>query len=119
MSDTDNDGHIDIEDNVNDNYQTCTVCTGDTRDNIFFVNGQCRLDQLTYGQVIVILKKIPGAADQLRRITSDPTLLRLADETTHLAKDEAEEQAAHDRINKNNTLPFYTVFRGNTDGTVR
>lgn len=119
MSDTNRDGSIDVSDNVNDDYQTCTVCTGDTRNNMFFVGGQCRLDQLTYEQVIMILRRHPDAAAHLRRITSDPILLRLADETVTLAREEQEEQAAADRINRNNSLPFYTVFRGNTDGTVR
>lgn len=117
MSDCDEADSISLEDNVNDNYQTCTVCTGSTANNIFFVDGQCRLDQMTYEQVWLVLKRVPGAADHLRRITSDPKLIRMANETKTLAQDQAEEQAAHDRINKGpNSLPFYTVLRGNSGG---
>lgn len=107
-----------LDDDVNPCYQTCTVCTGDKANNIWYVNGQCRLDQLTYAQVYYILQKVPRAKEDLIRITNDPNLIRLANETKPINQDEIDDRRAEKLIN-GNTLPFYTVLRGNTDGSVR
>lgn len=106
---------FELSDNVNDNYQTCTVCTGDKTDNVWYVNGQCRLDQLTYDQVHYILQKNPKAKGDLLRITNDPNLIRLANETRPINQEQLDDQRAAKLIN-GNTLPFYTVLRGNLDG---
>lgn len=111
---SDGNGRVSLGDDVNPDYRSgCTVCTGSTANNIFFVNGKCKLDQMTYEQVVLVLKRHAGAAEQLRRITSDPALLSLANETKTYAQEEAEEKAAHARINGGpNSLPFYTSMRG-------
>jgi len=114
-----------MSDNVNDNYQYCTVCDGDKSDscNIWYVDGVCKLDQLTYDQVWLILERIPRAKQDLLNITTDPTLRSLANDS-HLISDEIEsDKAASDLINKGRgtgagTLPFYTVIRGNSDGSI-
>lgn len=109
-------------DAVNLNPNDCTVCNGDTSDNIWFrpgppgYPGKCKLDLLTYDQVHAVLSRVPCAKDHLLRITSDPCLIRLAN-TTRLRVAEIESnKMATDRINAN-TLPYYTVLRGNVDGT--
>lgn len=102
---------------VNPNYQVCTVCCGDKTNNIWFVNGQCRLDQLSYLQVYNILQSNRRAKPDLLRITNDPNLVTLAN-STNLKVPEAEaDKSVSDLVNKN-TIPFYTQFRGNIDGSI-
>ncbi len=112
-----------MSDAVNLDPNNCTVCDGDTTDNIWFqlrapgFPGKCKLDDLTYEQVHAVLERVPQARAHLLKITSDPVLIRLAN-TTRLRVAEIESnKAATDRINAN-TLPYYTVLRGNTDGSV-
>jgi hypothetical protein len=99
------------------------VCTGDTCNNIWFqpgppgYPGKCKLDLLTYSDVFAVLQRSPFAKADLLRITSDACLIRLA-ETTELCQDEKEaNRIAEDRINEG-TLPYYTLFRGNVDGSI-
>ncbi len=106
---------------VNPEPNCSTKCNLDTRDNIWYVSDQpgydckCKLDQMTYGQVIDVLEHVPYSARALMRITDDPCLLLLA-RTIKLILPEQEDNAiAANRINKN-TLPYYTLFRGNTGG---
>jgi hypothetical protein len=104
---------------VNPNPACGSMCNLDTHDNCWYVCeqvgylSQCRLDQMTYGEVIEVLERYPFAARDLMRITSDPALLELA-RTVHLRAPQQEDDAvAENLINKTNTLPFYTIFRGN------
>ena len=112
------DDNFKMEDDVNPNYQTCTVCNGDTTNNVWFAGGKCKLDQLTFEQVYFVLQKNPKAKADLLRITTDPTLIQLANETRPINQDAIDDRRAEKIIN-GNTLPFYTVLRGNTDGSVR
>lgn len=106
------------DDTVNRNWTCCTLCQGDKTDNIFYVNGKCKLDEVTWEQLYMVLRKVPQAKRDLQRITTDPILLKLAAET-RLETDEIEDdKQAADLINKKNTLPMYTVFRGNFDGSI-
>lgn len=102
---------------VNPNYQCCTVCCGDKKNNIWFVNGQCRLDQLSYEQVYRILQMNPRAKGDLIRITNDPNLIELAN-TTKLIQPDAADNAVAARLVNKDTLPFYTQFKGNIDGSI-
>lgn len=111
----DDDGTIDLEDPVNKDYNSCTVCTGDKSNNIWFVNGKCKLDQLTYEQVQYILSRVPQAKKDLLRITTDPKLLDLANSTKPINQEALDDAAAVKRLHRN-TLPFYTVLRGNLNG---
>ena len=118
------DDHIEMTDEVNPNKNECTVCTGDIRNNIWFVPrapgypGRCILDELTYDDVYMTLLRSPVAAKDLARITSDPKLQALAREVKLMVPPQQDDEVAAARINAN-TLPFYTVLRGNTDGTIR
>lgn len=102
----------------------CTLCTKDKINNIFCVPRapgyppRCILDEMTYEQVYEVLQRVPGAKRDLIKITDDPILLKLA-ETTRLR---TPPQDAADRLQKKmnaNSLPFYTVMRGNFDGHVK
>jgi len=107
---------------VNPDPNRCTLCTGDTRNNIFFnprapgYPGKCTLDELTYAQVSIILQRVPKAKEDLMRITDDPTLLTLA-RNLKLVEDPIDEDERMRKRMTQNTLPFYTVLKGNIDGT--
>jgi hypothetical protein len=102
---------------VNPSRGCCTMCTGDRTNNVWFQSGapgfpgKCRIDDLTYGEVVYILSKNPFAKRDLLRITTDPNLVRLANESRMIESEGKDNERAADRVNAN-TLPFYTVFKG-------
>lgn len=114
----------DMSEDVNPDKNCCTKCTGDTKCNIWFTlrapgfPGRCILDELTYDEVYDVLRRNPDAAKDLMRITNDPKLLSLAREVELVMTAQEEAEKAAKRLNAN-SLPFYTVLRGNGDGTVR
>ena len=109
---------IDLDSRVNPNHNTCTVCTGDTSNNIFFVPrgegfpGRCILDEMTFGQVYAVLRRTPRAAVDLRKITDDPILLRMANTVTVVEPRDVADRRVMNRINPRSGLPYYYVFRG-------
>lgn len=112
------------EDRVNPNHNCCTVCNKDKHNNIFFVPrapgfpGRCILDEMTFEDVHRALATIPRAKQDLLRITDDPELVEMAKESRLVQSEHDDSKAATDMINKRGTLPFYTVFKGNRDGTI-
>lgn len=107
---------------INDMCDPCnpdrlkTLCDGDCTNNIWFVKGQCRLDQLTYEQVYYILQHNRSAKRDLLRATSNPALVYLAHQT-QLIMDEKDETVTQRLINNpSKTLPFYTLMKGRIDG---
>jgi hypothetical protein len=112
-----------LNDPVNPWKTVCTVCTGDYQNNIWYqaradgFAGRCILDELTYADVYDVLLRVPGAAEDLARITSDPRLLMLAREVKVMVPEITESERVAKRIN-GSAPPFYTVLRGNTDGSV-
>lgn len=113
-----------ISDAVNLHPSDCTVMDGDTRNNIWYepsapgFAGKCKLDLMTYEQVYAVLARVPCAKADLLRITKDRCLIRLA-QTTHLVESEIEDNRKVTKRLNANSIPFYTLFKGNTDGTVR
>ena len=114
---------VDFDEDVNPNKNECTTCTGDTRNNIWFVPrapgfpGRCVLDELTYDGVYTVLLRNPNAARDLARVTSEPKLQALAREVK-LVVDSKEDGEASAKLLNANSLPFYTVLRGNSDGSI-
>lgn len=114
----------DMAEDINPNKNCCTMCTGDTKCNVWFTlrapgfPGRCILDEITYDEVYDVLRRNPQAADDLMRITNNPKLLALAREVKLSQTDQDDAEQAAKRLNSN-SLPFYTVLRGNGDGTVR
>lgn len=110
------------DDPVNPDPTQCTLCTGDTSNNVFFSSrapgfpGRCVLDEMTYEQVSMVIQRVPGAKEDLMRITDDPLLLKLASESCLVESPLDENERVQKRINAN-TLPMYTVLCGNIDGT--
>jgi len=100
-------------DNCNTDRKT-TLCTGDCSKNIWFVNGKCKLDEITYDTVYYVLQKNRSAKKDLLRITADPSLVRLA-EYTNLVSDEIKDNMTPYKVINNpaRTLPFYNLYGGN------
>ncbi len=90
---------------------TFTFCDGDTTNNYWVEDGVCMLDTLRVDQVVYALERNPEARADLRRVTSDPELLKMADEVPTLPS--KEEEDALQQTHNNDILPYYTVFRGN------
>jgi hypothetical protein len=76
--------------------------------------GICMLDTLCEAQVIDILQHDEKAREDLKLITSDPTLLGLAATVPRLPVVETmdAEQAFLNRSNTAESIPFYAIFRG-------
>ncbi len=119
---------IDNSDQINP-CPSVSKCTGNHVDNMFWREGapgypgQCILDQMDFEQLFLVLSRVPLAGDHLRRITNDPVLIRLANETKLTIPEQADNQRAADMINKGRgtgagTLPYYTVLRGNSGGDI-
>ena len=97
-----------------------SLCDGDCSKNIWFVNGKCKLDGLTYDQVYFVLQKNPNAKSDLLRVTTDPNLLELAKRSQLIADPIEDDNIPYKMINNpKNTLPFYTLFRGNMNGSFK
>jgi hypothetical protein len=112
------------EDPVNPDPAHCTLATGDTTNNIFFVPRapgyppRCVLDELTYEQVAIILQRVPCAKADLMRITDDQILLEMARDSRLIESPLDEDERMRKKMHEN-TLPIYTVLNGNFDGTPR
>jgi hypothetical protein len=100
--------------------KSISLCTGDCRNNIWYVDGKCKLDELTYDQVYFILQRNPNAKNDLLRITNCENLLRLA-RNSHLISDDIEDNLTPYRMINNpaRTLPYYTLFRGDLNGNFK
>lgn len=95
-------------------YSNTSLCDGDCEKNIWFVNGKCKLDELTFDQVYFILQRNPSAKKDLLRVTTNQELIQLAT-YSQLIKDPIEDDMRPYRLVNNpaQTLPFYTLFKGN------
>ncbi len=117
--------HFAMETQVNPNKNCCTMCSGDTKHNIWFqpgppgFPGRCILDELSYGQVWAVLIRSPYAKKDLLRITHYPPLVAMANQSQLIQDPLDADQRATSIINDRNTLPFYTLFHGNIDGSIR
>lgn len=117
-------GFVDPCASVNTDPNCASKCNLNTADNMWFVADQpgfdckCKLDNMTYGQVIRVLERVPFSAKQLAAITDDPCLLLLSRTIKILVPEQEDDAISADRINAN-TLQYYTEFAGNIDGSVR
>lgn len=94
-----------------------SLCDGDTTNNEWFTEGVCLLDQMTPSQVTYVLQKNPKARDDLKRVTTCQELHDLVDEVPLLDTKEEEDRLQTSLNNNANSLPFYTLFRGNLNNT--
>lgn len=81
--------------------------------------GRCILDELTFGEVYTVLVRNPDAKKDLLRITDDPDMVALANQSQLIQDPLDADVRATNLINKGpNALPVYTQFYGNTDGSI-
>lgn len=90
-----------------------TLCDADTTNNEWFTGGVCLLDQMTPSQVTFVLQKNPKAREDLKRVTTCTELHELVDSVPLLDTKEEEDKLQSSMNNNANSLPFYTLFRGN------
>ncbi len=112
---------LELSNLVNPNKNECTVCTREDDCNMFLVPRanpfpkRCILDEMTYDEVVYLLRTNPNAARDLEKITDNPTLLALAREIKLNMTDQRDSEIVAKRINAN-SLPFYTVIKGKENG---
>ena len=107
---------------VNPHKNECTVCTGDTRDNVWFqpkapgYAGRCILDEITYDDVYQVLLRFPTAAADLARITDKRDLQTLA-RTIKVMMDPLDDDKIFAKRLNAGAPAYYSVMHGNFDGT--
>ena len=91
-----------------------TLCDGDTSNNYWVEGGICMLDTMTKTQVVYSIEHNPKARDDLKRVTTCEELLELLVHVPLLSTTQ-EDDEQQKMLNRTDSLPFYTVFRGNTN----
>lgn len=96
-----------------------TYCDGDRANNVWVEGadaegngGVCLLDTMTQAQLVYVLQRDPKAREDLRRVTTDATLLELADTVPSLPTAEEGDQVQRQVNNHAASIPFYSVFQG-------
>ena len=113
---------INPDDKVNQDPDQGSLCDLDCRNNIWYqpdvigYDCKCLLDNLTYDQITEVLQKNPNAAADLKKITSHPTLLMMANKATLVMSEIDDNRVVANRLNRGACMSFYTVFRGNMNG---
>lgn len=106
---------------VNPFPNTCTLCNLNVECNIFYEDypsgGRCILDEMTFEQVITILSRNPHAKEHMLKITSDPCLIKLANQISLVTPLQEQNLSLMRRLNE--SIPFYTLYKGNINGTDR
>lgn len=121
MDDTNDSCEFEMSEFVNPEKNCCTVCDGDTSNNIWYqpgingLEGRCKLDELTFEEVYNVLIHVPSARKDLERITTDVRLLTLARESSLISPERDEDEKFAKKVNSA-TLTLHTVFRGNMSG---
>jgi hypothetical protein len=111
-----------MSEKVNPAPNDCTLCNLNKSCNMFFLPqpgypGRCILDEMTFEQVYWILSHNPSAKCHMLRITSDPCLVKMANATGLVIP--IPEQNAELERRLNDSIPFYTLFKGNLFGDIR
>lgn len=74
--------------------------------------GICMLDTMTRAQVISVIEADDVARADLKRVTSDPCLLELANNVQKLPTEEPGDTLQRELGRQADSIPFYSVFRG-------
>jgi len=91
-----------------------SLCDGDTTNNCWFEEGVCMLDTMSKAQVVYTIQRNPKARDDLKRVTTCEPLLQLLKDVPLLGTQQ-EDDVQQRRFNQNDCLPFYTIYKGNTN----
>lgn len=97
-----------------------TYCDRDRKNNVWVEGmvdedgngGICLLDTMDRGQVISVLECDDVARADLKRVTSDPCLLDLAETVVRLPTEEDVDKLQRELGRQADSIPFYSVFRG-------
>jgi len=97
-----------------------TFCDRDRKNNVWVEGvqdedgngGICMLDTMTRAQVISILECDEVARADLKRVTSDPCLLEMAEKVKRLPTEEESDREQRELGRAEDSIPFYTIFRG-------
>lgn len=91
-----------------------TLCDGDTTNNCWVEGNVCLLDTMSKQQIVYSIEHNPKARDDLARVTTCEEILQLLKDVPLLSG--VQEDDAQQRVlNQSDCLPFYTVYRGNTN----
>lgn len=97
-----------------------TFCDRDRKNNVWIEGvvdengngGICMLDTMSRAQVISVIECDPVARADLKRVTSDPCLLELAEQVQPLPTEEPGDVLQKEMGRQADSIPFYSVFRG-------
>lgn len=97
-----------------------TFCDRDRKNNVWVEGavdengngGICMLDTMTRAQVISVIEADDVARADLKRVTSDPCLLELANNVQKLPTEEPGDTLQRELGRQADSIPFYSVFRG-------
>ncbi len=98
-----------------------TFCDRDRKNNVWVEGvqdedgngGICMLDTMSRAQVISVIECDPVARADLKRVTSDPCLLELAETVKSLPTEEPGDTLQRELGRQAESIPFYAWFRGN------
>ena len=99
--------------------KSSTLCDRDRKNNVWVegadengAGGLCLLDTMTEAQVIGVLKVNERARADLKRVTSDPQLLDLAEKIPRLPTEQDDDKLQRETNRNADSIPFYSIFRG-------
>jgi len=91
-----------------------SLCDGDTTNNCWFEEGVCLLDTMSKQQVVYTIQRNPKARQDLAKVTTCEPILQLLKDVPLLGTTQ-EDDAQQRRFNQVDSLPFYTLYKGNTN----
>jgi hypothetical protein len=91
-----------------------TLCDGDITNNAWFTEGVCLLDTMSKQQIVYTIEHNPKARQDLARVTTCEPILQLLNDIP-LLNTAQEDDAQQKRFNQSDCLPFYTIYKGNSN----
>jgi len=91
-----------------------TLCDGDITNNCWFTEGVCLLDTMSKAQIVYTIEHNPKAREDLKKVTSCEPILNLLNDVPLLSTQQ-EDDAQQRTLNQADSLPFYTLYKGNTN----
>jgi hypothetical protein len=88
----------------------CTLCDGDTTDNVWMAGTVCQLDTMTEEDIIYVVQRDHRARVDLRRITTNERLLEIANTVPSLPSETPGDQLQRELAGP--APAFYAIFRG-------
>lgn len=97
-----------------------TYCDRDRKNNVWVEGivdengngGVCMLDTMSEAQVISVIECDDRARADLKKVTSNPRLLELAEIVERLPTEVPEDKLQSEVNRAADSIPFYSIFRG-------